>query len=177
MWVFGYGSLIWNPGFDPVETVLANCAGYRRGFFMRSIHHRGSEAEPGLVLALDQSNEHVCQGVALRIPDDQVDQVWADLRERELISAAYTEVMVDLALADGRLVRALAYVVDRDHWQYCGALSLDEQAGIIARAVGERGPNTEYLYNTAAVLQELGIQDAELDQLVSDVQSIAGPKE
>jgi len=89
-----------------------------------------------------------------------------------LISSAYLEKMLHVALADGRKVEAVTYVIDPDHVQYCGGLDLEEQARIIARAVGGRGPNTEYLFNTAAHLGELGITDRELDWLARRVRAL-----
>ena len=96
-----------------------------------------------------------------------------ELRERELVSSAYLERMLDVDLHDGRQVNAVTYVIDPHHSQYCGALDLEEQAQIIARAVGGRGPNTEYLYNTASHLTELGIEDADLDWLSLRVREIS----
>jgi cation transport protein ChaC len=174
MWVFGYGSLVWNPGFDAAERVIARLPGYRRSFCMRSIHHRGTPEAPGLVLALDRAAETACSGVALRTDTDRADDVLAYLRERELISAAYHEARLDVHLADGRAVQAVTYVVDPDHAQYCGGLDLEEQAQIIARARGGRGPNTEYLFQTAAHLHELGLGDHELDWLVQRVRALCG---
>lgn len=170
LWVFGYGSLLWNPGFEPVETLQARLTGYHRSFCMWSIHHRGSETEPGLVLALDADAQGACEGVAFRVADDARDAVVDYLRERELISAAYVERVVALDLHDGRKVEALAYVIDRDHSQYCGDLSLARQAEVIAHAVGGRGPNWEYLTNTVAHLDGLGIVDEDLRWLVAEVQ-------
>ena len=170
LWVFGYGSLVWNPGFDPAEKVLARLTGYHRSFCMRSIHHRGTEADPGLVLALDAAPAAVCQGVALLVGDGEEEVVLADLRERELISSAYVEKNLPLDLVDGRRVMAVTYVVDPDHLQYCGRLALEEQAQIIARAVGGRGPNDEYLFRTVDHLTELGIGDHDLEWLMHRVQ-------
>ncbi len=170
MWVFGYGSLLWNPGFDPVEQVRADMLGYTRSFCMRSIHHRGTVEKPGLVLALDQGEGH-CSGMALRVCEDQSAQVLEDLRERELISSAYVEEWTDLTLVDGRNVRAVTYVVDRNHDQYC-LEPLERQAHIIAGAVGGRGPNPEYLFNTANLLHELQIPDPDLDWLSQRVQEL-----
>ncbi|MHA6324851.1 gamma-glutamylcyclotransferase [Roseivivax sp. CAU 1753] len=164
LWVFGYGSLLWNPGFDVVEKVPARLPGYRRSFCMRSIHHRGTEEDPGLVLALDADEGAACDGVAFAADPDKADEVLAYLRARELISSAYLERQVTLSLSDGRVITAVVYVIDPDHVQYCH-LELEEQARIIARAVGGRGPNTEYLFNTAQHLDELGIPDAELQWL------------
>lgn len=169
MWVFGYGSLLWNPGFEPAEQVRADLKGYSRSFCMLSIHHRGTEHKPGLVLALDEAGaEMVCSGMALRASEEQADDVLAYLRERELISSAYEEKWIDLTLADGRCVQAVTYVVDRTHVQYC-QYDLDHQASIIAGAVGGRGPNPEYLYKTAELLQSLQIADPELDYLAKEV--------
>ncbi len=169
MWVFGYGSLIWNPGFETEERTIARLPGYARTFCMRSIHHRGTTEQPGLVLALDEYEGHVCEGVALRVPGGQEEAVLAYLRERELISSAYLEKRLQVILADGRIEEALAYVVDPDHVQYCGGLDLEEQARIIASAHGGMGPNHEYLMNTQSHLTELGIHDPEIDWLARRV--------
>ncbi|WP_317055836.1 gamma-glutamylcyclotransferase [Roseovarius rhodophyticola] len=172
MWVFGYGSLVWNPGFEPSARELATLPGYHRSFCMRSIHHRGTEAEPGLVLALDEYPEAVCRGIALAVAEGQEDSVLAYLRERELISSAYLEKNLGLRLDDGREVEAVTYVVDADHVQYCGGIALEEQAQIISQAIGGRGPNDEYLYQTQAHLAELGISDPDLEWLVKRVRSL-----
>lgn len=172
MWVFGYGSLLWNPGFEAQERVIAKLPDYHRSFCMRSIHHRGTQEDPGLVLALDALTGAQCNGVALSVASHEQDDVLAYLRERELISSAYLEKMLHIDLVDGRQVEAVTYVIDPDHLQYCGGLDLEEQARIIARAVGGRGPNTEYLFNTAAHLGELGITDDELDWLARRVRAL-----
>ena len=169
LWVFGYGSLLWNPGFQVAEAQIATLADYHRSFCMWSIHHRGSEAEPGLVLALDEAEGATCIGQALRVAPEHVDETVAYLRERELISSAYKEMVLPLTLADGRVVEALAYVINRDHGQYCNDLTLEMQAQIIASAQGGMGPNTEYLYNTAAQLHKLQIKDADMDWLTERV--------
>lgn len=172
MWVFGYGSLIWQPDFPVAEAVTARLEGWHRSFCMRSIHHRGSEAEPGLVLALDAAPGAVCLGLAFRVAPGAEAETLAALRERELISSAYLEREVALALTDGRTVRALAYVIDPAHAQYCGGLPLEEQAQIIARAQGGRGPNRDYLWNTAAHLDALGLGDPDLDWLAARVRAL-----
>jgi len=173
LWVFGYGSLMWDPGFAYTERVLATLPGYARTFCMRSIHHRGTPEAPGLVLALDEAVSTNCRGLALNVAPAQADVTLDYLRERELISSAYLEKVLPVDLADGRRVQAVTYVVDADHVQYCGGLPLDEQAHVIADAVGGRGPNTEYLYNTAAHLVELGIQDDDLTWLAEKVRKLA----
>jgi glutathione-specific gamma-glutamylcyclotransferase len=172
LWVFGYGSLLWNPGFVHVETALAALPGYHRSFCMRSIHHRGTVADPGLVLALDALPGAVCHGLAFRVDPARHDETLRYLRERELISSAYLETVQVIELSDGRRVEAVTYVIDADHDQYCGGLPLAEQARIIARAVGGRGPNSDYLFNTADHLADLGIEDSELTRLARDVRAL-----
>lgn len=173
LWVFGYGSLIWNPEFPVAERRLARARGWRRSFCMWSIHYRGSEAAPGLVLALDRDEAAFCDGVALRVAPGEEAATLAMLRERELVSSAYVEVSMELETAEG-VVSALAYVVDCHHAQYCGGLELEDQARIIARAIGGRGPNRDYLWSTTAHLTELGIADPELDWLSERVRNLAG---
>lgn len=175
MWVFGYGSLLWEPGFAFTERVMARLDGWHRSFCMRSIHHRGTEAEPGLVLALDAAVGAACQGVAFAVAPDHQAETLAYLRERELISSAYLEKRLPLTLGDGRRVEAVTYVIDPDHVQYCGGLPLEEQAQIIARAKGGRGKNRDYLWNTAKHLHDLGIADAELDWLSARVRDLTRP--
>ena len=173
MWVFGYGSLLWNPGFAVAEARVATLRGYARSFCMRSIHHRGSLADPGLVLALDRVEGASCQGLALRVAPGIEDRTLAYLRERELISSAYLERMLPVRFEDGTAIDALVYVIDPDHDQYCGGLALEDQARIIARAVGDRGPNTEYLFNTAEHLREIGLADPDLDWLAARVRQLS----
>ena len=173
MWVFGYGSLLWNPGFEVANQVIATLPGYARSFCMRSIHHRGTEEKPGLVLALDAVADAACTGVALAVASGHEEATLAYLRERELISSAYLEKDLAVDLHDGRQVTAVTYVIDAAHGQYCGGLPLEEQAQIIARAVGGRGPNTEYLYNTVEHLTEIGLRDPDLEWLHARVRSIA----
>ncbi|SEV92698.1 cation transport protein ChaC [Cognatiyoonia koreensis] len=170
-WVFGYGSLLWNPGFHPAEARRAVLKDFHRSFCMLSIHHRGSEAEPGLVLALDTQEGGQCTGVAFRIAEEDENSVLAALRERELISSAYYEDTLPLKLDDGRDVHALCYIINRDHRQYC-QYDLETQAQIIARSVGGKGPNPEYLFNTADHLTEMGIRDDDMGWLVTRVKEI-----
>ena len=174
LWIFGYGSLVWNPGFAYSSRAVARLEGFRRSFCMRSIHHRGTEAEPGLVLALDLAQGGLCHGVAFEIAHQIAEETLEYLRARELISAAYLETRQALTLADGRQVEAVAYVIDRAHDQYCGDLALEDQARIIAQAVGGRGRNCEYLHQTAAHLAELGLEDAELTWLSDRVKVLQG---
>ena len=170
LWVFGYGSLLWNPGFEPAETRRAVLQNYSRSFCMLSIHHRGTVADPGLVLALDEAAGQQCTGVAFRVADAEQDAVLATLRERELVSSAYLEKTVALQ-TDAGDIDALAYVIDPDHVQYCH-YPLEQQAQMIARCVGGRGPNDAYLFNTADKLTEMGISDPDMEWLVTRVREI-----
>lgn len=170
LWVFGYGSLIWNPGIAVAEQRRATLADFRRSFCMWSIHHRGSEAEPGLVLALEPQVGASCTGLAIRAADPEA--ALAELRARELISSAYFEQEVTLLGEDGAPITALAYVIATDHVQYCPDLTLEQQAQIMARAVGGRGPNHEYLTRSAAGLVDLDIRDDDMAWLVTRVQQI-----
>jgi cation transport protein ChaC len=169
MWVFGYGSLIWDPGFPVAERQVARLDGWHRSFCMRSIHHRGTPTAMGLVLALDRKAGALCDGVAFRVAEGAEAETLATLRERELISSAYLEEWLPVALQDGRARQALTYVIDPAHVQYCGGLELEEQARVIARAVGGRGSNRDYLFSTARHLHDLGIADPDLDWLATRV--------
>lgn len=172
LWVFGYGSLIWDPCFAFTDRQVATAAGWQRSFCMWSVHYRGTAEHPGLVLALDRAAGAQCQGVAFAIP------AWAEaetinaLRERELISAAYLEETITITLPDGRSVPALTYVINRDHAQYTGPLTPDAQAQIIASRHGVRGPNRNYLFATAQHLADLGLADPDLDALVTRVRAL-----
>ena len=171
MWVFGYGSLIWNPGFAVAEQRLARAIGWRRSFCMWSVHHRGTEHAPGLVLALDRAAEASCAGVVFRVMPGTEAETLAALRERELVSSAYLEVTMEVETEQG-MIEALAYVVDPTHAQYTGLLPLEKQADVIAKAVGGRGPNRDYLWSTTAQLEDLGIADPELEWLSHRVREL-----
>ncbi|MBD3787248.1 MAG: gamma-glutamylcyclotransferase [Sphingomonadales bacterium] len=173
LWIFGYGSLLWDPGFAPAETRVTHLTGWRRSFCMRSIHFRGTPEAPGLVLALDACAGASCAGLAMRVAPDQAEAVLAATRARELVSDAYLERWLGLSCADGTQIEAVTYVIDPQGPQYC-AHPLEEQAQIIARATGARGPNRDYLWNTAAHLHDLGLADPDLDWLASRVRALVG---
>jgi cation transport protein ChaC len=137
---------------------------------MRSIHHRGTVENPGLVLALDRAEGASCTGVAFRVEPGQEAATLFALRERELVSSAYLERVLPISTETGPLA-ALTYVIDPGHAQYCRP-DRDEQARIIAAAVGGRGPNRDYLWSTAAHLAALGIRDADLDWLARQVRAL-----
>jgi cation transport protein ChaC len=156
-WVFGYGSLMWRPGFAHVETARARLHGFRRSLCVYSWVHRGTERRPGLVLGLDRGGS--CIGMAFRVPNELREEVLAYLRERELVTNVYLERFVPVRLENGHGVIALCYVVDRAHTQYAGSLTVEEAAGIVSGGVGQSGRNEDYLFNTVDHLQALGIRD------------------
>lgn len=172
LWVFGYGSLLWSPGFDWSERQVADLPDHHRSFCMWSVHHRGRPEAPGLVLALDPRPGARCTGMAFAVPGSAAVATLAALRARELISSAYLERWLDITLVNGRRVTAVAYVIDRTHAQYAGDLDRETQAEIIAGAIGGRGSNAAYLASTAAHLRELGLPDPDLDWLDARVAAL-----
>ena len=172
MWVFGYGSLLWNPGFAYTQTKLARLDGFRRSFCMSSIHHRGTPEKPGLVLALDAAEGHSCNGLAFHVEEAETQATLDYLRARELISSAYVETKVKVRGQDDITVAAVTYIIDKTHDQYCVDLALAEQANIIANAVGGMGHNAEYLFNTVSQFRKLEIKDIELEWLETHVRGI-----
>lgn len=172
LWVFGYGSLMWEPGFTPAERIVARLPGWHRSFCMTSIHYRGTPESPGLVLALDRAEAAACAGVAFRAAPGTESEVMAYLHARELVSDAYLERILPVTLADGREVDAVTYVVDHAHPQYCSGLLPEEQATIIAKARGQTGTNADYLWNTTRHLAALGLNDVDLDWLDARVRHL-----
>lgn len=155
LWVFGYGSLMWNPGFPPAESRIARLHGYHRGLCIWSWVYRGTERDPGLVLGLDSGGS--CLGVAHRVRPEQREMAAAYLYRREMVTAVYVPVVRSIRLDDGPRVPALTFVADHQHEQYAGHLSAEEAAAIVRRAKGRGGANIDYVTNTAACLDKLGI--------------------
>ena len=163
LWVFGYGSLIWRPGFPYLDRRTARLTGAHRALCVYSWVHRGTEEHPGLVLGLDRGG--TCRGVAFRVAPEEADGVLGYLREREQVTAVYLEKIREVRFGDGTAARALTYMVDRAHPQYAGKLDEDTQFRFVADAVGRSGANSDYVINTAAHLAELGMPDAGLERL------------
>ena len=161
LWVFGYGSLMWNPGFAAAETVRARLSGHHRALCVHSHVHRGTPQKPGLVLGLDRGG--ACCGLAFRVSPGEEAAVMTYLRARELVTNVYLERRVRLQLSDGRRVIAVTYVVDRSHDQYAPRMQADVAARIVAEASGQSGPNPAYVANTVMHLRELGIRDRPLE--------------
>jgi glutathione-specific gamma-glutamylcyclotransferase len=165
LWVFGYGSLMWRPGFDFAERTLATVRGLHRALCVWSHVHRGTPDRPGLVLGLDKGGS--CRGVAFRVAAERREATIAYLREREQVTSVYVEILVEARLADGRRVKALAYRADRRHPQYSGHLAHEELLRVVQDGVGLSGANPDYVLATQDHLVELGIHDATLSRLAA----------
>ncbi len=166
-WVFGYGSLMWLPGFEYVERRIALVHGWRRSLCIYSHIYRGTPERPGLVLGLDRGG--ACRGVAFRVAGALREPTIAYLRARELVTAVYIEKHVQAHLADGTTIAALTFVADRSHPQYAGALDRERLLSLVARSAGRAGPNADYVLNTEAHLRENGIADPTLDWLAAQL--------
>ncbi len=177
-WVFGYGSLMWNPGFPFAERHAATLPGYHRSFCVASHRYRGTPERPGLVLGLDRGGS--CRGIVFRVAAEDVPVALDYLWEREMDNRVYLPKMLQVRLRGGRsgegleTVRACCFVVDRSHPQYCRGM--DEAAVVcrIAGCRGQRGPNIDYLANTVRHLDELGICDERLSKLYDLVRRYPG---
>jgi glutathione-specific gamma-glutamylcyclotransferase len=165
LWVFGYGSLMWRPGFEFLEQVPARLIGEHRALCVYSFDHRGTPEKPGLVLGLDRGG--ACRGIAYRVAASRRADALAYLREREQTTAVYREVVrgVWIEGQPERRVEALCYAVDRGHAQYAGRLSHDRQLQIVRQAHGRSGNNRDYVVETVKALEALNITDHELHVL------------
>jgi cation transport protein ChaC len=168
-WVFGYGSLMWRPGFPYLERAAATLHGRRRAFCIYSVHHRGTHERKGLVLGLAPGGS--VRGIAYRIAESDWPATYAYLQEREQPTETYVEAGVTLRLADGRRIEALTFLSDKTHPQWAGALSLERQAELIAGAAGLSGRNIDYLADLVAHLREEGIRDRSMETLLTMVEA------
>jgi cation transport protein ChaC len=173
LWVFGYGSLMWRPGFDHEEAVPARLPGAHRALCIYSWVHRGTKERPGLVLGLDHGG--ACRGMAFRVAAEDRDATVAYLRERELVTTVYREVWRDISLlgAGRETVKALVYVVDRRHEQYAGALPRERLLELVRDSRGRSGGNADYVVNTARHLRSLGLKDPVLDWLAEQLSGVS----
>ena len=170
-WVFGYGSLMWRPGFAYREAVPALLAGAHRSLCVYSWVHRGTRQRPGLVLGLDRGGS--CRGVAFSVDGGSREKVIAYLRERELVTLVYHEAWrpIRLLRPGSRTVRALAYLVDRDSAQYAGRLPREQLLARVTAGEGQSGSNADYVISTAGHLGALGIRDPILEWLAHELGS------
>jgi len=167
LWVFGYGSLMWRPGFEFIEQVPARLIGEHRALCVYSFDHRGTPEKPGLVLGLDRGG--ACRGVAFRVAAKHRDETLAYLRGREQTTHVYREAMRSVWLENvaRQRVSALAYVVDRGHVQYAGRLSLADQLRYVQQGHGRSGNNRDYVLATVKSIEAQGFRDAQLHLLAT----------
>jgi glutathione-specific gamma-glutamylcyclotransferase len=165
LWVFGYGSLMWRPGFAFIEQVPARLVGEHRALCVYSFVHRGTPEKPGLVLGLDRGG--ACRGVAFRVTEKDRAETIAYLRAREQVTSVYREVTRSVWLENlpQQRVSALTYVVDRGHVQYAGRLTLAEQLRFVRQGHGQSGANRDYVIATVKAIEAEGFRDAQLHQL------------
>jgi len=170
-WVFAYGSLMWDPGFAYEEVVAGHIEGYQRSLSVLSTIYRGTPEQPGLVLGLDQGGS--CCGLTFRVAPDNVNDTIAYLDEREQVTKVYCPHFFDTKLKDGRVVKAYTFVVRREHDQYAGVMSLEEQARLVAQGVGHKGPAIDYLASTVGHIDALGITDTDLHKVLKLARKLA----
>lgn len=168
-WVFGYGSLMWRPGFPFIERRTAVLHGRRRAFCIYSVHHRGTYARPGLVLGLAPGG--AVRGAAYRVAGDAWPDVYAYLREREQPTETYFEAWSEVRIDGNGKTQALIFLSDRSHGQWAGALSLEQQAELIAGASGLSGRNIDYLRDLVEHLREDGVRDHAMEALLKMVEA------
>lgn len=171
MWVFAYGSLIWDPAFYFAEVRSARAEGFQRDFCLRTELGRGSPEKPGLMAGLVPGGQ--CQGLAFRIEAAMVDEETRIIWSREMIMTGYMPRFIALTTPQGP-VEALAFIVDRNGKSYMPDLSLEDVAGYIATGVGIFGPNFDYLDNLAEHFRALGIADETLFELHRRAGQLAG---
>ena len=172
LWIFGYGSLMWRPGFDFAEQSPALIDGWHRSFCLWSRRHRGTAAKPGLVLGLDRGGS--CRGAAFRVQGARVQATLDYLADRELDGYAYEARMLPVNVESQGTVMAYTFVADPSHGQYAGKVPLERAASIIMDAEGEAGLNRDYLINTVRQIEADGHRDPELHALLVEVERQTG---
>jgi cation transport protein ChaC len=169
LWIFGYGSLMWDPGFPHVDWAPALIYGYHRELCIYSSRWRGTPQQPGLVLGLDRGG--ACRGIAYRIaaPDvaTSLDALWA----REMRRGVYHPRVLHARLPRAK-VPVLAFIANPRHPGYVGTLPIERTAEVVASCCGDRGPNVEYLARTLKHLDELGVRDHRLRSVMEAVRHL-----
>lgn len=168
VWVFAYGSLMWDPGFYFDQVRLGRAVGFQRKFCLNMTRGRGSPETPGLMAALDDGDD--CHGLVFRIPADMADHETAVIWRREMIAFGYQPRFVPVETEIG-IVEAMTFLVDKSGGRYAGELDLDTSARLIATANGINGSNRDYADNLAAQLQLLGLSDPEFERLHAKVRT------
>ena len=171
-WVFGYGSLMWNPGFPHLEVRQALLYGYHRRFCVYSHRYRGTPERPGLVLGLDRGG--CCHGMVFRVPAAETAAVMDYLWQREMTTGVYIPRWLDCRTPQG-MAKAAGFVVDQTHPQYTGKLPMAQIADLVVQGYGQKGPCSDYLKNTIDHLHALGIHDRRLARLLREVRRRCDP--
>jgi cation transport protein ChaC len=171
-WVFGYGSLIWNPLLAHDAECNAMLHGWQRSFCLRSISGRGTPEQPGRMLSLAPGGS--TQGLALRLPADRVQHELGLLWQREMLMGSYLPAWLPVRLADGRVVQAITFVANPRHPQHCADACVQTVAATVARARGVFGPNIDYVLSLHRALAARGLADAHVDAIVAAL-AAAGP--
>ena len=169
LWIFGYGSLMWDPGFPYVRWAPALIYGYHRALCIFSNRWRGTPERPGLVLGLDRGG--ACRGIAFLVARADVAPALDALWSREMRRRVYRPRLLRARLPD-KEVRALAFIADPKHAGYAGGLSMEQIAERVANCRGARGPNLEYLVRTIGHLAELGVRDHHLLRVLAAARAL-----
>jgi cation transport protein ChaC len=170
LWIFGYGSLMWDPGFRFRERASALVRGYHRAFCINSNRWRGTPEQPGLVLGLDRGG--ACRGVAFLVDGADVEETIKALWHREMRRRIYQPRLVRMRLPQKQEARAFTFIADPRHPGYAGELTIEQTAQRIATCCGARGPNVEYLTRTIEHLEELGVRDHNLLRVLEAVRAL-----
>lgn len=159
VWVFGYGSLIWRPEFEYIESHIANVKGYHRSLCLWSRVNRGTPESPGLVFGLDAGGQ--CQGKVYKLAKDNLETTMLNLWRREMPSASYIPSWLDCYTDIGH-VKALAFTMNQADSSYAPNLSIDQTIDIVRQGHGKYGACTDYVLETAKALESVGISDQKL---------------
>jgi glutathione-specific gamma-glutamylcyclotransferase len=172
LWIFGYGSLMWSPGFSYRQKALGRIHGYHRALCILSTRYRGTKRKPGLVMGLCRGGS--CWGMAYRVHAERVRHALARLWQREMPRRVYAPRLLRVQLGAGRHVRALAFLADPTHPAYVRELDLHRRARLVAQGIGQRGPCVDYIRNTLDHMQKLGVSDPHLEHILRAALALRG---
>ena len=174
LWVFGYGSLMWSPGFRHAEQQTGLVRGYHRALCILSSRYRGTPEKPGLVMGLCRGGS--CWGIAFRVPAARVRRVLRALWKREMLNKVYVPTLVPVTVGQKRRIRALAFVADTSHRQFVRELDLHGRARLVAQGIGQRGRCVDYIRNTLEHMLGLGVNDPHLARILDAATGLASDK-
>ncbi|WP_299004404.1 gamma-glutamylcyclotransferase [uncultured Shewanella sp.] len=163
LWIFAYGSLMWNPTFHFEHVEPCILKGYHRQFCIRDVIARGTSAQPALMLGIEQGGE--CQGLGYQISPKKVNKELEILWNREMLTGVYVPTWVDIVLSSKEKVSALTFTMNPTHPNYLPGLSLEQVDQFVATASGPLGRNCDYLFQLVERLQELDLEDEAMSQL------------